>query len=206
MCGGAVPSNASALPSDSARDCHARYKSTTGVQGPEKHQDLCEDRRATDHRRGRQSSASPLSAAGADGSFIPRARRRPKLPSRAARRRTIRRLFPPEGSLGAPIFYLQIHPANTVTFGDTIGSGFGIESVHLAPKKAYTVRYSTGDGSLWLSFGAVLHDREKGDERRQHSKRRNALGRPKGVPVVVQRDRDLQRERDNGGLLGEQRA
>lgn len=62
-------------------------------------------------------------------------------------------LFPPEGSLGAPIFYLQIHPANTVTFGDTIGSGFGIESVHLAPKKAYTVRYSTGGGSLWLSFG-----------------------------------------------------
>jgi hypothetical protein len=63
-------------------------------------------------------------------------------------------LFPPVGSLGTPIFYLQIHPANAVTFGDTIGSGFGIVSVHLAPKKAYTVRYSTGNGSLWLSFGA----------------------------------------------------
>jgi hypothetical protein len=63
-------------------------------------------------------------------------------------------IFPPEGSLGAPIFYLQIHPASAVTFGTTIGTGFGIESIHLAPKKAYTVRYSTGDGSLWLSFGA----------------------------------------------------
>lgn len=61
-------------------------------------------------------------------------------------------LFPPGGSLGAPIFYLQVHPANAITFGTTIGSGFGIQSTLLKPKKAYTARYSTGGGSLWISF------------------------------------------------------
>ena len=98
--------------------------------------------------------ASPHSGAGADGSYIRRALPPPKITLTSSTTAYDPPLFPPVGSLGTAIFYLQIHPANAVTFGDTIGTGFGIESVHLAPKKAYTVRYSTGDGSLWLSFGA----------------------------------------------------
>jgi len=61
-------------------------------------------------------------------------------------------IFPPEGSFGTPIFYLQVHPANAITFGTTIGSGFGIQSTLLKPKKAYTAAYWTGDGSLWVRY------------------------------------------------------